>query len=153
MEIEADFPDLYSDDSGFIEEKNMKRIPQVGEKLHFFDDGKISDGRHYMAVVTHILTKERTYEIYLGIAEYDNLIDIWKEKIAKHSSVFAKDTDYFIGCAIPQFDNNILWFACTKDGGWFSMSIQNCWQGGELDVDGEYYQSMIDEGYEFSETI
>mgnify|MGYP003436457724 CR=1 FL=1 len=44
---------------------NIARVPQVGEKLHFFDDGKISDSRHYMAVVTHVLTPEQAKQINL----------------------------------------------------------------------------------------
>ena len=43
----------------------------------------------------------------------------------------------------------------TKDShqSWFSMVIQSNWQGGYLDVDGERYQRMIDEGYTYSERI
>ena len=41
------------------------RVPQVGEKLHFFDDGKVSDCRHYMAVVTHVLTPEQAKLVFV----------------------------------------------------------------------------------------
>ncbi|MFR6305656.1 MAG: hypothetical protein ACLUNR_02360 [Bacilli bacterium] len=44
------------------------------------------------------------------------------------------NTDYFIGCYIPKYDNNLIWFARTKYGTWFSMDIQSNWQGGLLDV-------------------
>ena len=64
-----------------------------------------------------------------------------------------KQTDYFIACSIPEFDDHIIWFVRKKDDGWFSMSIQSDWQGGYLDVDGECYQRMVDEGYTYSERI
>ena len=51
--------------------------------------------------------------------------------------------------------HKIIWFVRTKDShqSWFSMDIQSNWQGGYLDVDGERYQRMVDEGYTYSERI
>ena len=147
---------------------NKARVPQVGEKLHFFDDGKVSDSRHYMAVVTHVLTPEQAKLVFVdartvcenhSLELEDNkrltLLDIHAEEVKCCDWLYADQTDYFIGCAIPEFDDHIIWFVRTKDShqSWFSMDIQSNWQGGYLDVDGERYQRMVDEGYTYSERI
>jgi len=147
---------------------NKARVPQVGEKLHFFDDGKVSDSRHYMAVVTHVLTPEQAKCVYIDaptVCENHidleqkcgslTLLDIHAEVVKIEDWLYADQTDYFIGCAIPEFDDHIIWFVRTKDShqSWFSMDIQSNWQGGYLDVDGERYQRMVDEGYTYSERI
>ena len=148
-------------------ETNKARVPQVGEKLHFFDDGKVGDSRHYMAVVTHVLTPEQAKCIFVvdatSFSEYHSidfeenkslsLLDVHAEEVKSCDWIFAEQTDYFIACSIPEFDNHIIWFVRKKDGGWFSMDIQSDWQGGYLDVDGECYQRMVDEGYTYSERI
>ena len=148
-----------------MEEKKLARIPEVGEKLHFFDDGKSGDSRHYFAIVTHVLTPEQARRVYTDSRTFCELNDI--EKLEKGLTlldihdcevkncdwIYAPETDYFIGCAIPEFDDHILWFVRTKDGYWFSMNIQSCWQGGFLDVTGEKYQGNIDMGYTYSERI
>ena len=49
---------------------NKARVPQVGEKLHFFDDGKTSDSHHYLAVVTHVLTPEQSKCVFVDAISY-----------------------------------------------------------------------------------
>lgn len=148
-------------------ETNKARVPQVGEKLHFFDDGKVGDSRHYMAVVTHVLTPEQAKCVFVVDAisfseshfiDFEenkslSLLDVHAEEVKCCDWIFAEQTDYFIACSIPEFDDHIIWFVRKKDGGWFSMDIQSDWQGGYLDVDGECYQRMVDEGYTYSERI
>lgn len=148
-------------------ETNKARVPQVGEKLHFFDDGKVGDSRHYMAVVTHVLTPEQAKCVFVVDAisfseshfiDFEenkslSLLDVHAEEVKCCDWIFAEQTDYFIACSIPEFDDHIIWFVRKKDDGWFSMSIQSDWQGGYLDVDGECYQRMVDEGYTYSERI
>lgn len=144
------------------------RVPQVGEKLHFFDDGKVSDCRHYMAVVTHVLTPEQAKLVFVDTRtvcenhclELDDnkrlsLLDIHAVEVKCCDWLYADQTDYFIACSIPEFDDHIIWFVRTKDShqSWFSMDIQSSWQAGYLDVDGERYQRMVDEGYTYSERI
>ena len=82
-----------------------------------------------------------------------SLLDVHAEEVKCCDWIFADQTDYFIACSIPEFDDHIIWFVRKKDDGWFSMSIQSDWQGGYLDVDGECYQRMVDEGYTYSERI
>ena len=143
---------------------SFERIPTVGEKLHFFDDGKVSDCRHYFAIVTHILSKDQIKQVYFDSkticnvldaapGSITNIIEAWEYIKKEYTWLYAEDTDVFIGCSIPEYDDHIIWFVREKHGGWFSLDLHSNWQGGRLDVDGKIYQRMIDEGYTYSERI
>lgn len=124
-------------------------IPTVGKEYHFFDDGKISNSRHYLAVVNEILTKEQAQKLTFiktdsQDKEYETtLYDIWKREVLEHDWLYAEDTDVFVKCDIPEYDKDPIYFARTKDGGWFSMDVTSGWQGGRLDVDGKRYESLM----------
>ena len=132
-----------------------KPLPEVGKEYHFFDDGKITESRHYIAKVERIVTYEEAKELAVDCKHWDDadgdfylaiekLVDVWKEEVAEHYWLFNPQTDYFVECSIPEYDDNNIWFVRTKDGGWFSMNVQNTWQGGRLDVDGEIYKKMCE---------
>lgn len=119
-----------------------KAIPEAGKTCTFYDAGKRSDSRTYEAEVLCIMSKKEVRSIkfpqYLAddaSEDNTNLYDIWSKAILRHPDWYAKDTDCFIECAIPDYDTNSIWFARSADGGWYSMDIQNCWQHGELVVD------------------
>lgn len=124
----------------------MERVPKVGEILDFYDDGKISNSRHFRGIVCKVVPfKEASLESILFMEYYNDstnykppytLHDIW-EMNKKDSDIHEKETDYFIGVAMPEYDEHIIWFARSTNGGWFSIDIQNFWQGGRLDVDGK----------------
>ena len=40
------------------------------------------------------------------------------------------------------YDENIIWFVRTVQGGWFSIDVQSSWQSGYLDVDGSIYNEV-----------
>lgn len=135
----------------------MNSIPQKGKTYKFYDDGKTS--REYDAVVLRILTKDETktikfkarldddnelstyYDKSWGFDEqytfHKSLYDIWKDAVKNIDWVFSNDTDWFIECSIPLYDEYPIWFARTNNGGWFSLDIQSSWQGGLLDVDNQ----------------
>lgn len=88
-----------------------------------------------------------------------SLMDIWKESVDNHrctenfmvlpyspgeSWLHADDNDYFIECSIPTYDENTIWFARKADGGWFSLNIQNSWQGGRLDTECDMIMSIME---------
>ena len=143
------------------EKHKQCRVPRVGEKLHFWDDGKSSDGRHYLAVVTHILTPEETKFLYYRAKEVsevqgelcETFLDARRACVKEANWLFAEETDYFIGCAIPEYDDHIIWFARTKDGGWFSIALQDIWQGGRLDVSDERYKENIKNGIVYTKRL
>lgn len=136
-------------------------IPEVNKQYHFFDDGKISSSRHYIATIIRILTKEEAKNINFELTEYfhtddgddyydykTSLYDIWQGEIKEYYWLIAEDTDYIVEASIPDYDENLIYFVRTKDGGWFSMNIQSDWQGGRLDIDGKLYEILTEEGYE-----
>ena len=103
-----------------------KPIPKVNQTCMFFDDGKISYNRMYQATVKQVMV-------------YDDAPDKVKKAFEResktHDWIWNKTTDYIIACDIKDYDNNLIWFARTVDGGWFSMDVDKSWQGGRLDID------------------
>ena len=115
-----------------------KSIPKVNQTCMFFDDGKISYSRMYQATVKQVMV-------------YDDAPDKVKKAFEResksHDWIWNKTTDYIIACDIKDYDNNLIWFARTVDGGWFSMDVDKSWQGGRLDIDGkleDYLVSLFD---------
>lgn len=79
----------------------------------------------------------------------------WRKNRSRGISwIYAPITDYFVEVSCPKYDKYNLWFARTKDGGWYSLDIQSGWQGGRLDVTGEIYDDIIkywkENGYDIS---
>ena len=115
-----------------------KPIPKVNQTCMFFDDGKISYSRMYQATVKQVM-------VY-GDAP-DKVKKAFERESKTHDWIWNKTTDYIIACDIKDYDKNLIWFARTVDGGWFSMDVDKSWQGGRLDIDGEledYLVSLFD---------
>ena len=115
-----------------------KPIPKVNQTCMFFDDGKISYSRMYQATVKQVMV-------------YDDAPDKVKKAFEResktHDWIWNKTTDYIVACDIKDYDKNLIWFARTVDGGWFSMDVDKSWQGGRLDIDGkleDYLVSLFD---------
>lgn len=165
----------------------MQAVPKVGNKHHFFDDGKISESRHSIAEVIRVIKPEEAKEITFNLTEYDDwdpithnynivkpvsktLYEVWREQVDAHRQsgnciilidgaksekgqpwCYAEDTDYFVECSIPNYDENTCWFVRHVNGGWFSMDIQNSWMSGRLmpiEFDWEEYQKGEDRLWE-----
>lgn len=100
-------------------------LPKKNKVYNFYDDGKIRKGRMYKAYVKKIIPFNKA-DIHLKIHLVNNSL--------RYDWIWNGCTDYFIGCYIPKYDDNIIWFARNMEGNWFSMDIQSNWQGGLLDV-------------------
>ena len=147
--------------------KKLKHIPKIGSSYHFFDDGKIKESRHYIATVLDVITPEQTKNIMFSRADDEvsfeiSLYEIWRNEIDGHRQdtnfkviaagasmevgapwLYAEETDYFIKCSIPEYDENDVWFVRTVNGGWFSLDTNSWWMSGELDVDGRLFNNMM----------
>ena len=137
---------------------NKKDLPKVGEFYHFFDDGKTSPGRHYICRVERVIPFEEAKNIILSTPRGEtikygkfesynidmSLEDIWKDEVRHCDWIYSKETDYFIEASCPVYDDNNLWFARTKQNGWFSMNIQSWWQSGDLDADGSKFNEIVE---------
>lgn len=143
----------------------MNDVPIVGKKYYFFDDGKTSPSRCYVAVVREVLTKKqaKTRDLYYyNSRTIMTLYDIWRKEVDEHRQeenfkvftkdttigapwLYAEDTDYFVACVIPDYDNNRIWFVRDIYGDWFSLDVQSSWQSGRLDITGEIYENAKNE--------
>lgn len=128
----------------------MIRIPNVGEFIHFWDDGKVGLGRHYICKIERVILPSEADKIILKTYDHDlemwleeDLKSIWKFERDNHDWLYANETDVFIEASCPKFDKDNLWFVRTKEGGFFSMDIQNSWQGGQLDTEETILKNVI----------
>lgn len=115
-----------------------KPIPKVNQTCMFFDDGKISYSRMYQATVKQVMVYDDAPDKVKKAFEHESKTHDW---------IWNKTTDYIIACEIKDYDKNLIWFARTTDGGWFSMDVDKSWQGGRLDIDGkleDYLVSLFD---------
>lgn len=117
---------------------NEKPIPKVNQTCMFFDDGKISYSRMYQATVKQVMVYDDAP---------DKVKKAFEHESKDHDWIWNNTTDYIVACEIKDYDRNLIWFARTVDGGWFSMDVDKAWQGGYLDIDGEledYLVSLFD---------
>lgn len=138
--------------------ENNKCIPEIGKEYHFWDDGKSSPSRHYICRCERVIPFKEAKNIVFELKDYFDpknselfipykvsLYEIWKKESSYADWLFAEDTDYFVEISCPVYDDNNLWAARTKDGGWFTLDIQSSWQGGYVDVTGEKFNNIIEE--------
>ncbi len=119
----------------------MQPLPEIGKVYKFYNDGEVKESMQYDALVLDVISIGDARDELVDWFDPEfcmmttrELYDVWLEESCFTSWIFAKDTDYLIECAIPEYDVNHIWFARTKEGDWFSMSIQSNWQRGILDV-------------------
>lgn len=131
-----------------------KRIPQVGEILPAFDDGKIRLSRLYFAEIIEVITFNDAKTINVCDADGNsiNLIDAWEAEKKDIYWLFADDTDYFVRAKVKGDIYEDQWFARTKDGGWFSMGYIDRMIGARLDSDMELFDSWSDPSHPDYET-
>lgn len=133
-------------------ENNAQNIPVIGELYHFFDDGKTSSSRHYIAKVEEIIDIEKAKDINVDYFLKDDepwvntLYDVWQREVKEcqtyNKGLFLEKTDKVIKCNIPNYDDNFIYFVRSKYG-WFSLNINSGLQGGILDVDGNMFEGII----------
>ena len=132
----------------------MSRIPKIGEKLHFFDNGKLQNNRHYIAECVKILTPEeaKNYKLSTG----DSLYNQWKYEYEEFKMFYKHSTDYFIGCSIPEYVDYTVWFVRSYyDDNWIMLDIYDDLTCGILDTDYELYKKgmyLFGEDY-YTETL
>lgn len=132
-----------------IELKDIK----PGKVYSFWDDGKRSESRQYVAIVTRILSIEDAKHKTVfgcGITDEDEAVDpdcerehlhtiyeYWKYNKEEHSSlnIYDSDIDFIVECAITDYDEHLIYFAPSWKGTClFSFGIQSSWQCGLLDI-------------------
>ena len=144
--------------------KKRQDVPVIGKYYYFFDEGKTSPSRCYKAKVVRVIPYDECdleyeiYDYYCDCKISKTLKDIHKEEVDENFTVlnggdttpgkpwlYAEETDFFVECEIPGYDENTIWFVRTVQGGWFSIDVQSSWQHGSLDVDGSIYKEIKEE--------
>lgn len=140
--------------------KNLIPVPNIGAKLKFFDDGKIRPSRMYDAKVTHIIdrNKAKSYDLYFSDKSKINLYKFWEQEVNSHINcenfqvlpykvgdpwLYARDTDFFVFCDIPEYSELSVIFVRDVSGGWFSLGYPYSADGGVLDVTNALYENML----------
>lgn len=105
----------------------LQRVPKVGEKFHFFEDGKSGPSRHYIVKI-------------VDVKKFEDVDDELKERIRDEQEtcdwLYAPETDYVITGLVP---GDVQYFIRTDDGGWFSIGYITA---GRLDIDGSRYRNI-----------
>ena len=121
----------------------MVRIPEIDERIKFFDDGKTSPSRRYWATVKEVVSHDK------AIQKYKQYYEDWQKEKAECDWLYAKETDYFILAEIPEYDDDTIVFVRTIDGGWFSLDSPHWWMSGLLDVDDKLWNEIKEDGESF----
>ena len=112
---------------------NKQPLPKIGQQYHFFDDGKSSNSRHYIATVKKIC---RYWEMPIEVRQ------AWKKEVKDCNWLYKPKTDYFVIADVRDYDDDVI-FCRTKSGSWFSINYPHIWMGGLLDVTGETYKANV----------
>lgn len=113
----------------------MVRVPEIGEKIKFFDDGKTSSSRRYWATIKEVIpfNEARKNAFY-----YKD----WTLQKKEGDFLYAQETDYFVFVDIPEYDEHKVVFVRTVDGEWFSIDSPHLWMSGLLDVDDRFWNKI-----------
>ena len=118
---------------------NKQPLPKIGQRYHFFEDGKSEPSRHYIIEVTNVVPFEAITD--------GELLDVYDTEVKECDFLYAPETDYFVyGRKI--LSNNVLdmddefIFIRTNYGGWFSFG--HWFEDGQLDVDSSKYNEIIE---------
>lgn len=121
----------------------MVRVPEIGEKIKFFDDGKTSPSRRYWATIKDVLTQDEASQ------KHKQYYVDWQEEKSECDWLYAKETDYFVFADIPEYDDDIIAFVRTADGRWFSIDSPHLWMSGLLDVDDKFWNEIKEDNESF----
>lgn len=115
----------------------LSRVPNCGERFHFFDDGKTSPSRHFIVEITKVISWDQ-------LQSHDLIKEITEEQ-KQCTWLYAPTTDYVLQGQLLGTDIEPLWFIRTHEGGWFSIDF---WAG-ELDIDGSRFKEIIDNEFKY----
>ena len=97
---------------------------EIGKKYNFFDDGKITSSRHFIATVTDIIP---IYSFNNQIGIIDN-IRKYKDIIP---NLYFPYPEYVIECTIPEYCRGTFFFVKMNNGtnNYFTIMDNSYWCG------------------------
>lgn len=119
----------------------------------------------YDATVIQIMTigESKKHMLEFPDGSTISLYDFWKKEINDHINrenfqvlpyklgepwIYAKDTDYFVFCNIPEYSDLPVIFVRDVENRWFSLGYPNSLDGGLFDVTGESYNIITNTNHE-----
>ena len=115
--------------------KHLQPIPQVGERYHCFDDGKVRISRHFIIQVDEVLGHMAFKK------KYPEQFELFMRRTKQSYWLFSRHTDFFV--ITHHGENNELGvYVRTKQGGWFGIGPY--WNSATLDVTGQLWQYLLD---------
>ena len=121
--------------------QQLSRVPNCGERFHFFDDGKTSPSRHFIVEIDKVISWD---QIHL-----EELLKEIRTEQKDCNWLYAQETDFVLFGHLLDKDIEPLLFIRTNEGGWFSIGF---WAG-ELDIDGSKFKEVIDDQFKYFKDI
>lgn len=113
----------------------FKPVPLKGQVFHAFDDGKIKIDRHMLLKVIDVHNRNSMKPWMTAVLEYTSKRVHW---------LFDYDTDYIISTENVNNPDEKYWFARSISGEWQALMVNSYMDACLLDVNGEYWNSMVD---------
>ena len=118
-------------------QSQLSRVPNCGERFHFFDEGKSSPSRHFVVEINKVIAFDQL--------QSEELIKEIKTEQKDCGWLYAPNTDYVLHGNLLDTDIEPIWFIRDLYGGWFSIGF---WAG-ELDIDGSRFKEIIDNEFKY----
>lgn len=118
----------------YSHKKHLEPVPEVGEKYHCFDDGKITFSRHFIIQVDEVLGHIAFRK------KYPKLFEQYVKRVKESYWLFSTHSDKFI-ITYKGENLGIGVYVRTKQGGWFG--IGHYWNSATLDVTGKYWNWLV----------
>ena len=115
----------------------LSRIPNCGERFHFFDDGKTSPSRHFVVEINKVIAFDQLHS--------EELIKEINTEQKECKWIYNQLTDYVLCGKLLDTDIEPIWFIRDIYGGWFSIGF---WAG-RLDIDGFKFKEIIDDQFKY----
>lgn len=106
-------------------------IPKAGDRIPFYDQGKVADYRRFIAIVQKVIP------VSLMKVLHPYIYLCWKQEKELSDLLYSPKTKCFIECIIPGYDNEKVYFAEDLEGGWYSFSWKRESVKGKLDFEGK----------------
>lgn len=106
-------------------------IPKAGDKIPFYDQGKVADYRRFIAIVQKVIP------ISLMKILHPHIYLCWEKEKELRKLLYSPKTKCFIECIIPGYDDKKVYFVEDLEGGWYSFSWNKKSIEGKLDFDGK----------------
>ena len=112
-------------------------IPKAGDKIPFYDQGKVAEYRRFIAIVQKVIP------VSLMKILHPYIYSCWKKEKELSNLIYSPKTKCFVECIIPGYDDKKVYFVEDLEEGWYSFSWNKKSVEGKLDFDGKKSLSIL----------